>query len=219
MMKPDTTIASQIANIYENDSRVDEQNIRIEVTDGHVTISGTVPSFRGRDAARELALMVDGVKGVTNNVRIAYPVPREHDDQRMETSVQTILENDPDIDHADITVSVDNSVVTLSGTTASYYEKVLAEYDAQHVAGVLDVRNSISVVPTEDVADELIGEDISDAFDANFLIDPNNVSVHVENGIVTLTGTVTSRFEHDEAVDIASHVIGVLRVNDHLVVS
>jgi len=53
------------------------------------------------------------------------------------------------LDSADIGVSVDDRVVTLSGAVKSYPEKLEAERAAQRVRGVRAVRNDLAVVCTE----------------------------------------------------------------------
>jgi BON domain len=50
------------------------------------------------------------------------------------------------LDAGDISVSVDNRVVTLSGVVKSYPEKLEAERAAKHVRGVSAVRNELAVM-------------------------------------------------------------------------
>ena len=66
-------------------------------------------------------------------------------DTELKQHVQNALDWEPSIDASDISVSVDESVVTLRGTVGSYVEKVSAERVALRVYGVKAVANDLSV--------------------------------------------------------------------------
>src|SRR3979411_2192876 len=66
-------------------------------------------------------------------------------DSEIERDVRDELKWHPDLDAADIAVSVKNGVVTLAGFTRSYTDGLEAEPDAKRVAGVLAVANDIEV--------------------------------------------------------------------------
>jgi hyperosmotically inducible protein len=46
----------------------------------------------------------------------------------------------------------------------------------------------------------------------------DDISAHVDNGVVTLTGKVTQPFKHDDLLERASRVDGVTQVVDHVAV-
>jgi BON domain len=58
------------------------------------------------------------------------------DDRRLKQEVLDELDFDPSIDAANIGVSVDDGIVTLTGHVSSYVEKSAAEQAARRVKGV-----------------------------------------------------------------------------------
>jgi osmotically-inducible protein OsmY len=64
-------------------------------------------------------------------------------------------------------------------------------------------------------SDERIKEDVNDRLSEGY-IDASEIIVMVENGEVTLTGTVNSRYDKRRAEDIAEYVSGVQNVENRL---
>lgn len=72
----------------------------------------------------------------------------KRDDAEIKYFVENAIDNDPVIPaHADISVAVQNGVVTLTGTVPNKRIKHAAGDDAWWVPPVLDVHNEIKVVP------------------------------------------------------------------------
>src|ERR1700730_11123368 len=66
-------------------------------------------------------------------------------DSDIKQDVEAELRYEPDLDATDITVSVKNGVVSLSGFAKSYLQKYKAETVAKRVDGVVGVANEIEV--------------------------------------------------------------------------
>ena len=77
--------------------------------------------------------------------------------------------------------------------------------------------DDIELVPPPPTVRE-IEHDIEKAMRRNAKLDAESVSVQSENGTVTLSGSVSSWADHDQAVDAAWAAPGVKRVKDHLLV-
>ncbi len=84
--------------------------------------------------------------------------------------------------------------------------------------GVIDVVNKLAVVPTEDINDKLIAEDIEAALERNLYVNAEDVTVKVENGEVTLTGSVPNWHARGKAYDVAAYTLGVKDVHDYLTI-
>jgi osmotically-inducible protein OsmY len=65
-------------------------------------------------------------------------------------------------------------------------------------------------------SDERVREDVSDRLSDNDWLDASDIEVQVENGNVTLTGTVESRYAKRLAEDIAESCSGVTNVQNNL---
>ena len=64
-------------------------------------------------------------------------------DDRIRKEIYGRLFDDTDLDASDIEVSVDNGVVTLSGSVDSLWDKRRAEDIAKSVSGVTEVNNKL----------------------------------------------------------------------------
>lgn len=220
MPRAEELIKRDVVDQLAWDTRVNANEIQVEVNDSTVTLNGSVPSYRARLAAQNDARNVLGVSGVENQLIIEYPttfsVPTDND---IQVNAKNVLIWDPTIDASNITVTVDNGWVTLEGTVDMLWKKIEAESRVSNVAGVLGITNKLTVVPTENLTDQLIAEDIENALDRDVLIKVDDIDVKVEDGIVTLYGTVPSWTIDQLAYNAALYTNGVLDVRDNLVVS
>jgi osmotically-inducible protein OsmY len=199
------------------DNRVDAAEIKVEVEFGRVILTGSVPSHFTQEAVIDDVWSVDGVISVENNLQVE-PVQAATTDEPLASAVKGALLVDAEVDASEITVDVRNGHVTLKGTVEAVWQKFRAEEIASGVNGVLGVTNEIAVVPSEDVLDEVIAQDIVDAIDRNINVDVDNVDVRVEDGHVTLSGTVEDWVARDAAYEAAINTLGVKGVDDELVV-
>ncbi len=199
------------------DSRVDASDVSVRVDDSEATLHGTVPSFRARRAAEDDAWSVSGIYNVNNQLNVRYTAPPPPDAD-IQANVESVLLWNADIDSTRIDVSVDTGIVTLNGTVDTYWQRWRAENLAKDVNGVLEVINELTVVPGESILDENIANQIIRAYERNSIIDPDSVTVKVENGEVTLTGEVSSWYAHMRAEEIAAATLGVIFVENLLVV-
>jgi osmotically-inducible protein OsmY len=106
--------------------------------------------------------------------------------------------------------------VTLEGTIDSFWKKVRVESAIRSLSGVIRVANNIAVVPTENFTDGAIAEDIMASMDRNRWLKPDDVNLTVENGQVTLTGSVPTWSAKRAAHDAALYTPGVKMVDDRL---
>ena len=199
------------------DDRVDVSNIKVEVSDGEVVLTGTVPDFTAYQAAEDDAWAISGVRMVENDLTIKYPpgvkVPT---DIEIKSNIESVLLWQPNIDSTDINITAENGWVILRGSVDAFWKKVRAEELALGLNGVLGVTDELAVVPTEKYTDKTIAEDIESAMERNFNIVVDLIDVEVENGKVTLTGSVTSLPAFRAAQNIAENTPGVLMVDNEL---
>jgi osmotically-inducible protein OsmY len=211
-------IRSDVMEQLAWDTRVDSSSIEVDVVDGTVILSGTVPTYPDRNQAQTDALQVPGVAGVDNRLIVSFPsayvIPA---DAEISFNVTSSLSWSPSVDATRIHVAVDQGVVTLSGTVDSYWQKHRAEEITANTAGVTDVRNELTVAPTAPtVVDEDIRKEIVAALERNTNIDVSRVSVDVKDGVVTLTGAVPDYAAFRAVEDAARYTGGVLDVTNQL---
>jgi osmotically-inducible protein OsmY len=212
----DREIRSKVEAQLRWDDRIDASNITVEVRNGEVTLKGAVSTLRERRAAYEAARAVQGVRSVENILTVGPGVDLV--ESYLQEKVRNALQWNADIGEEDIEVSAEGYVVALEGTVDSLWKVEKAEELAADILGVLAVDNRIAVVPTEDILDETIAEQVTEAIDRNSAVEADNVIVQVEDGEVTLTGAVLSSFAREAALATAMGTAGVRRVVNELTV-
>jgi osmotically-inducible protein OsmY len=203
------------------DDRIRSTDVIVEVdSGGKVRLLGSVPSFSAKSAAREDAMSVPGVTMVENMIAVEYPPEvRIPSDSDIQAEVLNILSWDSSIQASKVNVRVDNGTVILEGSVNSFWKKMKAENDAFSVTGVVNVKNHLSVVPTENFSDEAIAREIEEALKRSINVKAENVSVSVQHGKVTLRGTVSSGTAFSSAYETALYTGGVTEVNNQLNIS
>jgi hyperosmotically inducible protein len=117
-----------------------------------------------------------------------------------------------------IKTSVENGVITLSGTVDVYQAKEDADKKAHRVKNVIAVRNQIEVGGKE-VSDQVLGQALAKklAYDrvgyGNVF---NAIKLSVQNGVVTLSGSARTPTDKDSAVSLVSNYPGVKDVVDDI---
>ncbi len=215
MTLSDEEIRNRIVDDLYWDSSIDSSKIVVIVDKGRVTLSGMVPSYSARNRATDAACRISDVIWVDNRINVRYttPVPGDTD---IRMSVLNSLSADPDMDRTDIRVSSRNGVVTLEGSVDAYWKKSEAGRIACRARGVCDIVNQLTVVPTRSIADKAIAEDVRSALERNFNGMSECVNIRVEDGVVTLSGTVPNWAAVRAAVNAAEFTRGVLDVLDNL---
>lgn len=133
-------------------------------------------------------------------------------DENIAKDVVDSLYWDSRVDASKVSVTVDDGIVTLSGTVSSYAEKVASSEDARLITGVRDIDNQLKVdyrakVPT----DSEVKSNISHALTWDYFLGPHNIDVSVDAGWVTLEGTVDAFWKKVRAEDLTfgRGVVGV----------
>ena len=139
----DERIATEIRSALMRDADLDSSTINVDVTDGHVTLRGTVTTGWAKSRAEEDARWTRGVVAVSNQLTV---VPTgSWQDRELAKEVEQSLRRDAAVDANRIDVMVQNRRVTLSGVVRNWAEREAALTDALHVRGVADVRDGLAV--------------------------------------------------------------------------
>jgi osmotically-inducible protein OsmY len=124
---------------------------------------------------------------------------------------------DPKVHSERIAVEAHDGKVILRGTVGSPREKHEARRAAERVHGVVEVQNDLEVRLMDDQkrADAEIRADVLQALALDGVVPPT-IDANVKDGVVTLTGTAGWQHQRDEAVYIASSIVGALDVADEI---
>jgi osmotically-inducible protein OsmY len=140
------------------------------------------------------------------------------DDTQLQSSVLAELKWRPSVDSAHIGVTADDGIVTLTGQVQHYTEKLAAENAAKDVLGVKGIANDIKVEPEgslkqsdKDIATAAIG-----ALKWDYEVPDGKVKVVVNDGWITLDGTVDWQFQRDAADRCVRYLLGVVGVTNKI---
>ena len=196
--KSDDQIKKAVHDALMQDPRVWSFDVGVDSNDGVVTLTGTVDNLKASKAATEDARDTVGTWWVKNHLKVR---PLEYlSDAAIISSVKAALKRDPFLNRYDIVVSAYNGKVYLYGTVDTPFEKTEAEDVAYRAKGVIDVSDYLDVrESTPWRSDWEIRRSVEDQLSWDTAIDAQNVNVAVENGLVTLTGTVHNWYEYTEA--------------------
>lgn len=212
----DTRIKTLIMGKLNGLVSIHPERLAIEVTDGAVRISGSVASVGEQMTVGRLAGSVSGVTTITNDLSVRT-VDRQEADILQE--VTSRLKNRPKFRDGSVHVSVAGSEVTLSGTVKHNADKADAEDIAGAVRGVTSVVNRLQAETNGNIPDEVIQSKVRGA-----LVNPvtfgvvRDLEVAVEDGVVTLKGSVRRHADRDMAERIALGVEGVTTVDNQVTV-
>lgn len=128
------------------------------------------------------------------------------------------LDFEPSIDAADIGVSVEDGVVTLTGHVPTYSQKIAVEDVVRRVKGVRAIAQEIEVRPygTNISADDEIAKRAVNSINWHTAIPAGAVQVKVQKGWVTLTGKVDWQYQKNAAEDAVSKLTGVIGVSNQV---
>lgn len=214
----DAEIRTEVLDDIRHDSRLDGANVGVDVADGTVRLTGTVPTYFQKITAEHDALRIKGVREVVNNLSVSLGAPAP--DLEIARVVRANLARDRRIANpAMIDVSVDRGVVTLNGVVRNCSERLVALDDARVVSGVIDVVNNLAITPTQTRTDEEITADVRAALTVDPSVDASKIGVDVSGGTVYLRGAVSTSYEAQRAVHDAWCAGGVRNVVDELVIT
>jgi osmotically-inducible protein OsmY len=141
-------------------------------------------------------------------------------DRQLQEDVLEELEWEPAVDAAEIGVTVRDGIVTLSGTIATYAEKIAAETATKRVAGVRGVAEELEVrLPSVyRRTDADLARAVVNALEWNVAVPQQDVKVKVEDGWVTLDGEVSWGYQREAAATAVRELTGIRGVSNRIVV-
>jgi osmotically-inducible protein OsmY len=143
LRRTDSEIAQAIRGALEWNALIPADQIHSTVTDGWVTLEGTVEYYRERVDAERAISHLTGVRGITNKITVCSPVEPE----RVQFLIEDVLERRADREAKRIKVKVDGGEVTLTGPVRSWDEKKAILGAVSHTPGVIEVRDHLFIDP------------------------------------------------------------------------
>ena len=208
------------------ETKLEKKNIingggpQVDVNEGVATLTGSVKSLWAKNKAIELAMDVEGIDLVEDELEIAFV---ESDKEVGEAVAKVVLRYPYFTIYDDVTVGIDNGNVLLTGRVTMPFKSDEIESRVSRVMGVQSLTNEIETLPTN-IDDARIRANLAYRIYRDtlfqryaFRVNPP-VHIIVERGHVALTGAVSSEVEKRKAELIARSTFGVFKVENRLTV-
>lgn len=200
------------------------QSVSSSVEDGIVTLTGSVNLYQDKlDAAKKVKKLAN-VSGVRNQITVAGTTVA---DAQLQQKLAKKLAYDR-VGYRDnafnyVAVNVKDGVVTLTGDAMWDPPKDSAFAIAARMPGVKEVVNDVKVLPTSMFDDSIRARTAraiyADSVLGRYASDPERpIRIVVDNGHVTLYGSVQSTMDKTIAGMRANSVPGAFSVSNNLVV-
>jgi osmotically-inducible protein OsmY len=142
--RTDADIALAVRHVLLWDALVPDDRIKSTVSDGWVTLEGDVDFWRQRQDAEQTVLRLEGVIGVTNQIRVA---PKTVDPMELREEIECALEQRADREAERLRIEVHDGAVDLFGRVHSWQEKRAVIGSISHAPGVTAIRDHLRIDP------------------------------------------------------------------------
>jgi osmotically-inducible protein OsmY len=141
--RSDADIVAAALSTLRWDATVPDEQIRVTVRNGWLTLEGEVEWQYQRNAAESDVRRLIGVQGVTNQITVRTHVKPGDIKQKIENA----FKRNAELDARRVAVETHDGKVVLRGNVRSWAERDEAQLAAWAAPGVVEVENQISVTP------------------------------------------------------------------------
>ena len=215
-MKNNEALQKDVQEAIKWQPLLNAAEIGVTAKDGVVSLTGVVDSYSKKTEAEIAAKNVAGVTALVEKIEVMYPSSFNKTNAEIANEVLAALKSRWDVPEDKIKVKVEAGWITLTGEVSWNYQKEAAKDAIKGLMGVIGVTNSISIKSESMESVEKAG--IESALKRNWASYDEDILVQVSGHRATLTGTVDSLYEKEEAGRIAWNAPGVWSVDNELVV-
>jgi osmotically-inducible protein OsmY len=140
--RTDSQIAAAVRSALEWDALVPDDKIHSTVTNGWVTLSGTVDRWSQREEAGRAVRRLNGVTGITNTIAVKAPTV---DPDRIRRDIEAALDRQAHREAQRIEIDVHDGIVNVSGTVRTFAEKQAILGAAGFAPGVRGIHDGLTV--------------------------------------------------------------------------
>ena len=215
-MKSDYQIQKDVIEELSWTPFLNETEIGVAVKDGIVTLSGQVDSYAKKLRAENAAKKVAGVKAIAEDMHVGVSPSFARTDTEIAEAVIDALKWNTAVNENLIKIKVENGVVRMEGEVEWDFQRRSAINAVEGLAGVRSVLNLIII--KQKATPEMVSGKIQAALQRSASVDASKVNVDVSGNKVTLTGTVRSLAEKEDAEMAAWSAPGIVIMDNRLLV-
>jgi osmotically-inducible protein OsmY len=215
-MKTNAELQSDVQNAIKWEPLLHAAEIGVTAKDGIVSLTGVVDSYLKKMEAENAAKKVIGVKALVEDIEVKFPDSWVKSNSDVAKNVLAAFKANGSVPDDKISIKVEDGWVTLEGELAWNYQKDAAKNAVKYLSGVKGVFNNIKIKAENH--DAIEKKDVEEAIARSWAIDDSDLNVSVTGSTVTLSGTVDSWYQKEEAGRIAWNTPGIWHVNNELAV-
>ena len=216
-MKSDQQLQADVIAELKWDQQVHANEIGVIAKDGAVTLTGVVQSYAEKAAAERAVKRVKGVRALAQDIEVKLPDEMGETDEGIAEKFARLVAWTTVLRHTNVLAEVKNGYVTLTGEVDHPYQKQIAANRAGELDGVIAVTNDIKVrARPSEVHPRDVVRQITGALHRHASIEASNIHVLIDNGKVTLEGTIPTYAERELVEEAALATTGVREIENHL---
>jgi osmotically-inducible protein OsmY len=215
-MKTNENLQKDVQDAIKWEPLLNAAEIGVTAKDGVITLTGTVDSYAKKLEAERAAKNVAGVNAIVEKIDISFGSSFKKNDNQIAAEVLNALRWNWEVPNDKVKVKVEKGWVTLEGELKWNFQKEAAKKAIKSLLGLTGITDHITI--KSETYHDVEKEEIEDALSRNWSINDSNIHVKVNGTRITLTGTVNSWYQKDEAARIAWNAPGVWNVDNELVV-
>ena len=216
-MKSNAELQQDVQDAIKWQPLLNAAEIGVTAKDGVVSLTGVVDNYAKKTRAEDAAKNVAVVTALVEKIEVKYPSSYSKTNAEIANEVLNALKARWEVPNDKVKVKVEAGWVTLSGELGWNYQKEAAKAAVGNLMGVTGVSNNITIKSESMEAVEKA--DIKNALKRDWAFSDNDIRIQVSGHRATLTGTVDSIYQKDEAGSIAWNAPGVWAVNNELAVA
>lgn len=150
MPHDDDKLREKIAARLRGNRHIDASGIRVAVTRGRVTLTGTVDTYQTSALAQAAADGAAGGGRIDNRIRVRFPGKiAPPTDEAIRVRIQVALSLQRELKVNDLILAVEDGTVFIDGFVESTEARSRIEEIATRERGVVEVRNRLTVISAE----------------------------------------------------------------------
>ena len=215
-MKSNEELQKDVQDAIKWEPLLNAAEIGVTAKDGVVSLTGYVDSYAKKVEAESAAKKVIGVTALVERIEVKFPSTWKKTNEEIAEEVLVALKSNWSVPKEKVTVKVEDGWVTLDGELPWNYQREAAKNAVHFLTGVKGVFNNITI--KSESHDEIEKEDVKEAIARSLSVDDCDIEVSVSGTTVTLTGTVNSYYQKNEAGRIAWNTPGIWHVKNDLAI-
>ena len=215
-MKTNAELQKNVQDAIAWEPLLHAAEIGVTAKDGIVSLTGIVDSYAKKVEAENAAKKVIGVKVLVENIKVKFPNSTSKTDIEVADEIVKAFKSNALIPENMIKVIVEDGQVTLEGEMQWDYQREMTKNAIHYLPGVKAIINNIKI--KSEIHDAIKQKDVENAMKMNWVVYDSDIHIKVSGTTVTLTGTVNSWHQKEEAGRIAWKTPGIQHVENNLFV-